>query len=84
MEASFVDLRKKSRQIARALGRRERVTLLYRGRPTAVIEPLVSKGSQPGGRAQDQPACGLWADRTDMKDVRAYVRKLRRGRFHAF
>ena len=28
---------------------------------------------------QDDPAVGIWADREDMKDSAAWVRKLRRG-----
>jgi uncharacterized protein (DUF433 family) len=33
----------------------------------------------------DQPAFGMWKDREDMKDVAAYVRRLRRGRYaHLF
>jgi hypothetical protein len=27
------------------------------------------------------PAFGMWKDRADLKDVTAYVRQLRRGRF---
>jgi hypothetical protein len=32
-------------------------------------------------RVVDDPAFGMWADREDMKDVAAYVRNLRKGRF---
>jgi hypothetical protein len=82
MKASFVDLRKKSGEIIRALGRNEAVTVLYRGRVAAVMQPIgvpVAKKTT----ATNHPAFGIWADRDDMKDVAAHVRRLRRGRFHA-
>ena len=41
MKASFVDLRKKSGEIIRALHRNEQVTVLYRGKPAAVMQPGV-------------------------------------------
>lgn len=82
MKASFVDLRKKSGEILRALERNERVTLYYRGRAKGIIQP-VRGGEEPSGRAQDHPAFGMWADRADLEDVGAYVRKLRQGRLKA-
>lgn len=82
MEASFVDLRRKSAAILRAIERNERVTLFYRGRPKATIQPIES-GTAPTMSAKDHPAFGMWSDREDMKDVAAYVRSIRRGRFDA-
>ena len=82
MKASFVDLRKKSGEIIRALERNETVTVFYRGKPTAVMRPIGTAG-RATLRAQKHPASGMWADREDMKDVAAYVRGLRRGRHDA-
>jgi antitoxin (DNA-binding transcriptional repressor) of toxin-antitoxin stability system len=81
MKASFVDLRKKSVQILRALDRGEEVTVHYRGRPKAVMQPIASEGA-PAARAKDHPAFGLWAERKDLTDVTARVRAMRKGRFH--
>ena len=75
MEASFGDLQKKSNEVIRTLNRNEQVTVLYRGKPVAIMQPI-------GGlvvKAADHPAFGLWADRDDMPDVAAHVRDLRRG-----
>jgi antitoxin (DNA-binding transcriptional repressor) of toxin-antitoxin stability system len=83
MKASFVDLRKRSSEIIRALGRKERVTVLYRGKPAAVMHPIGDAGDGAGGSAEAHAAFGMWADRDDMKDVGAHVRRLRRGRFDA-
>ena len=81
MKASFVDLRKKSSEVIRALNRNERVTVLYRGKPAAVMQPIHERGEQAVCSAKDHPAFGLWADREDMVDVEAHVRQLRKGRF---
>lgn len=81
MHASFVDLRKKSAEIFRALSRNEKVTVLYRGKPAAVMLPIpASKASDDTG-AESHPAFGMWADRDDIVDATAHVRKLRGGRF---
>ena len=81
MKASFVDLRKKSSQIIRALDRNEPVTLFYRGKPKAIMQSLAAMPGKVAMRVQDHPAFGLWAYREDMKDASVFVRRLRRGRF---
>ena len=83
MQASFVDLRKKSSEIIRALNRNECVTVIYRGKPAAIMQPIGSVNERATGSAQDHPAFGLWANREDVKDVTAHVRQLRKGRFDA-
>ncbi len=82
MRASFVDLRRKSAEIIRALQRNEPVTVLYRGKPAAVMQPIGRETARVPAKAADHPAFGLWADREDLADVVAYVRKLRKGRFN--
>jgi len=81
MRASFVDLRKKSRQIIAALRRKEDVTVLYRGKPAAVMRPIADEASADAAHASDHPAFGMWVDRKDLNDVAAHVRGLRKGRF---
>ena len=83
MKASFLDLRRRSKEILRALERNEPVTVLYRGRPKAIMQPLAVGGEPSGSKAADHPAFGLWADRDDLTDVAAHVRRLRRGRVDA-
>lgn len=84
MKASFVDLRNKSAQIIRALNRKERVTVLYRGKPAAVMHPIDNPEDHAVTKTADHPAFGLWADRDSTKDVSEQVRRLRKGRFDAF
>ena len=81
MHASFVDLRKKSAEIFRALSRNEKVTVLYRGKPAAVMLPIPDSISSEKSGAESHPAFGMWADRNDIVDATAHVRELRAGRF---
>jgi len=81
MKASFVDLRKKSSEVISALHRNEPVTVLYRGKPAAIMQPIGASGDETASKAADHPAFGLWADRDDSADVAAHVRDLRKGRF---
>ncbi len=80
MTVSVLELRKGVGRILKALDRNEPVTLLYRGKPRAMIQPLPV---QAGARRSvaDHPVFGMWKDRKDMADVAAYVRRIRRGRF---
>jgi len=78
MNASFLDLRTRSREILGALERNEKITLFYRGKPKAVIMPIGEEGAP---KAEDLPAFGIWADREDMADPAAYIREVRKGRY---
>ncbi len=83
MKASFVDLRRRSAEVIRALKRNERVTVLYRGKPAAVMHPIAQAAEDAGPPAAEHPAFGLWADRDDLTDVAEQMRRLRQGRFNA-
>jgi len=79
MEASILDLRYRMKDVLNAIDRGEEVTVLYRGKPRARLLPVAEKA--PRRSVKDHPACGMWADREDMKDVAAYVRKIRQPRY---
>lgn len=83
MKASFVELRTKSSEIIQALHRNERVTVLYRGKPAAIMQPIAGAGGREIGNAADHPAFGLWADREETQNVPIHVRRLREGRLNA-
>lgn len=83
MEASFVDLRKRSSEVINAILRNESVTVLYRGKVRAVMHPVSGGDDRPKRKTREHPAFGLWADRVKFADPEAYVRKLREGRGHA-
>lgn len=83
MKASFVDLRRKSAAIIRALQRKEPVTVLYRGIPTAIMQPITQQPAEAMGSVRNHAAFGIWADRDDLEDVARHVRRIRRGRYDA-
>jgi len=82
MKATFVELRTKSTEILEALERNESVTILYRGRPKAVMQPI-GESQRSTVSVVTHPAFGLWKDYSDMDDVAAQLRTLRQGRFDA-
>jgi len=80
MRATFLDLRKRSKEIVKALDRNQRVTLFYRGKAKGVIVP----SSSPPGKAisvLEHRAFGMWRERADMKSVPSVVAKLRKARY---
>jgi len=83
VKASFVDLRRKSAAIIRALQRKEPVTVLYRGVPAAIMQPIDQPSDAPIDSVKNHAAFGMWADRDDMEDVASHVRRIRRGRYDA-
>ena len=80
MKASVMDLRHNMKEILNALDRNETVTLLYHGKERAQIVPLPARRKRTV-KPSEHPAFGMWADREDMEDVEAYVRKLREPRY---
>ena len=87
MKASVLDLRRRMKDVLSSLKRNESVTLLRRGKVVGVIHPpetdSISQGPDRARRASSHPAFGLWKDRADLKDVKAFVERLRGGRFDA-
>ncbi len=79
MKASFLDLRKKSKEIVRALDQNQPVTLFYRGKRKGVIVPA-SRPPEKSISAISHRAFGMWRDRTEMKNVRRVVARLRKTR----
>jgi antitoxin (DNA-binding transcriptional repressor) of toxin-antitoxin stability system len=78
MEVSVSDLRRRMKDVLRALERNESVTLLYRGKPKGIICPLAE--NKPAVKVTEHPAFGMWKDRKDLRNVDVFVRTLRKGR----
>ncbi len=76
MNASMVDLRYKTRQILKALDRREGVNLLYRGKLKGRIIPA---GTAAGGDIRRHPFFGMLAG--EKKPVWKVMRDLRGVRY---
>ena len=79
MKATFLDLRKRSKAIVRALDQNQSVTLVYRGKTKGVIFPA---SGLPGKTVSvsRHPAFGMWRERTDLRDVRGFVERVRKRR----
>lgn len=77
MKATVTDLRRNLGKILEAIERSETVTLSKRGREIAVIVP--KNRAKDKVSIRDNPAFGMWKDRSDMADPSAYVRQMRGG-----
>ena len=80
VKASILDLRRRMKDVLRALDRNESVKILYRGKEKGILRP------SPGARSTSvvkHPAFGMWKGRTDMRNVPGTVRKMRKGRVDA-
>lgn len=73
MNASIIDLRYKTSDILAALDNRERVTILYHGKPKGTIIPI--EETSPTQKVCNHPFFGMYAHDTGtvddvMKDLR--------------
>jgi len=76
MKASIRQLRSSTREILGAVSRGDIVWVTSRGKTCAKITPV--RSSAPT-ELKDE-AFGMWKDRKDIHDVRAYVRQMRKWR----
>ena len=79
MKATFLDLRKRSKEIVKALDRNESVTLFYRGKAKGVIVPASESKGNPVS-ASKHAAFGMWRERAEMRDVKDVVARSRKTR----
>lgn len=77
MKASIVDLRYRMKDVLKAVDRGETVTVLYRGKEKAQLVPVRAAAKTP---LRSDPAFGMWAQRKELNDPGAWLRKLRQGR----
>lgn len=76
MNASIVDLRYKTGEILAALDKRERVTILYHGKPRGTIIPLEEETTRVPVREHE--FFGMYAGESESVD--AVMERLRGGR----
>ncbi len=72
------DLRLPPSRILRKVQQVGSVTVTLGGKPVA---KLLALNQRQAGRLTDDPAFGMWAEREDMKDVHAWLRKIRAPRY---
>ena len=78
MKANIVDLRYKMKDVLRALNRKERVEILYRGKSKGVIIPSHERSKK---FVKEHPFFGLASK--EKKSVKKIMQTLREGRYRA-
>ena len=76
MKANIVDLRYKMKDVLKALGRQERVEIIYRGKPKGVIVPVHEHSKKS---VKEHPLFGCM--RGDKRSVASIMEELRGGRY---
>jgi prevent-host-death family protein len=82
MVVTAKQLRLQTSKILKTVQRAGSVTVTLRGKPVATISSLA--GKKPAKDLLEYRAIGMWADRKDMRDPSAWVRRIRRRRFKAY
>ncbi|HBA89447.1 MAG TPA: hypothetical protein DCZ75_16120 [Geobacter sp.] len=77
MNASIVDLRYKTGEILAALEKRERVTILYHGKPRGTIVPIEEENTP--GRVRDHAFFGMHQEESEPVD--RVMERLRGSRY---
>ncbi len=80
MNLSIEALRRQAGRLIGAVRRGEAVTLALRGRALVRVLPVQQGPGSTGAPTAGTELFGLWADRADLEDVDAHVRRLRTGR----
>ena len=83
MEITAKELRSRVGEALALVERGEQVTVTYRGKPRARLVPVEHSEEALCYEPAPASAFGMWKDRTDMDDVDAWVRNIRKGRFFA-
>ncbi len=83
MKATILDLRYHMKNVLQALDRNETVKILYHGKERGFLIPS-GKPLHNAGKIHQHAAFGMWKKHTDKKNISAYLRTLRKPRFHAF
>ena len=77
MKATAKDLRFHSRELIDTVNRGEEVVITFRGKPCAKLVPF----KKSKDTTNKNTVFGMWKDNDATKNVDAYVRNLRKGRF---
>jgi antitoxin (DNA-binding transcriptional repressor) of toxin-antitoxin stability system len=78
MVVTAMQLRLSASRILKKVQHVGSLTVTLRGKPVARLTALNSKRPM---RVEDHPAFGIWANREDMKDVHAWLKKIRTPRY---
>ncbi len=80
MRSTAKELRFHTKELLESVSRGEEVIITYHNKPLAKLVPF--KNKKKNGESKDaNELFGIWKDRTDLDDVNAYIRNIRKGRF---
>ena len=79
MVVTAKQLRTQTSRILKTVLRAGSVTVTLRGKPVARISSLAEK--KPAMDLEEYRAIGMWADRKDLEDPSAWVRRIRKPRY---
>jgi len=79
MKTSIIDLRYKMKDVIKALEKREKITILYHGKPKGVILPVHMEKKKD---VKTHPFFGMFKE--ESKSVEETMQELRGGRYRAF
>jgi len=77
MKATAKDLRFHSKELLNTVNRGEEVIITFRGKPCAKLVPYGETKVQ----IRKNELFGIWKDNAIVRDVKEYVKDLRKGRF---
>lgn len=78
MYATAKELRFHTKELLESISRGEEVIITFRGKPYAKLVPI---NESKKNLKDTKELFGIWKDRSDLKDVPSYVRKIRKARF---
>ena len=78
MYSTAKELRFHTKELLESVPRGEEVIITFRGKPFA---KLVTIKESKKNIQDTKELFGIWKDRSDLKDVPSYVRKIRKERF---
>jgi len=77
MTVTAKELKVRTSEVLKRVQRLGSATITVRGKPVARLTALTPRKAMP---LAEHPSVGMWAGRKDMKDVNAWLRKIRRPR----
>ena len=77
MLATAKELRFRVKELLERVTQGEEIVITYHGRPKAKLIPFIEEEVE-----EETDLFGIWQDNEKTEDVDAYIRQLRRGRFH--
>lgn len=77
MKTTVRELRASTKEVLSAVGRGDTVLVTSRGKPCARIVPVFERKKREAGDS----LFGIWKDKKDVKSVKGYLSKLRKGRY---